>query len=136
MTPDREKDEAAVRDWVDSYFSARASSDLDEILPLLAEDVIFLPPNRHSIHGVESWKESIKPGLGRYVVTFDVGDVEIDVDSNLACVRLELRERYRLKEGGETTVVDFKGLCILRRGKDDVWKMTRNIWNHNPSADE
>jgi len=132
MSPDKEKDEEAIKKWVESMFSYMASNDLDNFLSLAAEDIILLPPNMQSIHGIEAVKDLIQPWFESLVMTHEIGETEIMIDSDLAYVRIEYKDRYWPKEGGETTVMDNKGLYILRRERNGAWKMTRNIWNRNP----
>jgi uncharacterized protein (TIGR02246 family) len=132
MGSEKEKDEEAIKKWVESMFSYMHSNDLDNFLSLVAEDVILLPPNMHSIHGIEAVKKLVQPWFESLVMTHEIGETEIMVDSDLAYVRIEFKDRYWPKEGGETTVMDNKGLYILRRERDGAWKMTRNIWNRNP----
>ena len=136
MTPNIEKDEEAVKKLVESMFSYMDSNELDNFLSLAAEDVILLLPNMHSIHGIEAVKELVQPWFDTLSMIHELGETEIKVDSDLAYVRYEWKERYWPKEGGETTRVELKGLIILRREKDDTWKMTRSIWNRNPQSDE
>ena len=132
MGSDKEKDEAAIRKLVESMFSYMHSNDLDNYLSLIAEDIISLPPNMHSLHGIEAVKELLQPWFETLVMTHEIGETEINVDSDLAYVRIEYKDTYWPKEGGETTKMDNKALYILRREKDGTWKMTRNIWNRNP----
>lgn len=132
MNSDNKKDEEAIKKWVDSMFSYMASNDLDNFLSLVAEDVILLPPNMHSIHGIEAVKELLQPWFDNLIMTHEIGETEINVDSDLAYVRIEYKDTYWPKEGGETTKMDNKALWILKREKDDTWKMTRNMWNRNP----
>ena len=132
MTQDKKKDEVAVKKWVESMFSYMHSNDLDNFLSLVAEDVILLPPNMHSIHGIEAVKELVQPWFESLVMTHEIGETEIMIDSDLAYVRIEYKDTIWPKEGGETTKMDNKALYILRRERDGAWKMTRNIWNRNP----
>lgn len=132
MSSDKEKDKEAIKKWVESMFSYMHSNDLDNFLSLVAEDVILLPPNMQSIHGIEAVKDLIQPWFESLVMTHEIGEIEVKVDSSLAYVRIEYKDRYWPKEGGESTIMDNKALWILRRESDGTWKMIRNMWNRNP----
>src|SRR2546425_11736406 len=45
------KDEQAIRDLVATWQRATAAGDLDQVLRLMAEDVVFLTPGRPPIRG-------------------------------------------------------------------------------------
>jgi uncharacterized protein (TIGR02246 family) len=136
MSPDKEKDEAVVRKWVDSQFASMGAGDLDKFTSLMADDIILLPPNMKTIYGKEAMKELVQPWFETLNMTHEVSEPEIMTDHNIAYVRVEYRDSYSLKEGGETTLMDNKALWILRRESDDTWKMIRCMWNHNPISEE
>jgi ketosteroid isomerase-like protein len=94
MSSDKEKDKEAIKKWVESMFSYMHSNDLDNFLSLVAEDVILLPPNMQSIHGIEAVKDLIQPWFESLVMTHEIGEIEVKVDSSLAYVRIELRKEY------------------------------------------
>ena len=45
MTPDKEKDEVAVKKWVETYLALARSGEVEEGYKLWADDVVLLPPN-------------------------------------------------------------------------------------------
>jgi ketosteroid isomerase-like protein len=63
-----------------------------------------------------------------HVETVAVGDFAFHV---FAC-----SWRVTPKAGGESKVLHFKGLHVLRRGADGVWRIHREIWNMNPERTE
>ena len=136
MAIDKTKDEAAVRKWVDSQFASMDVGDLDKFTSLMADDIVLLPPNMHSIYGKEAMKELVQPWFETLNMTHEVSEPEIITDQNIAYVRVEYRDSFSPKEGGEITLMDNKALWILRREPDNSWKMIRCMWNRNPPADE
>jgi len=136
MSSDKEKDEAAVNSLVESMFSYMGSNDLDNFTSLMADDIILLPPNMSTIYGKEAMKELVRPWFETLNMTHEVSEPEIVTDHNIAYVRVEYRDSYSPKEGGETTLMDNKALWILRRETDGTWKMIRNMWNRNPLFEE
>ena len=125
MTPDIEKDETAVKKWVDIWFSSFGNNDLDKFISLMADDIVLMPPNMHSLYGVDALKEIVQPWFEEYTMTHEIGETEVRIDSELAYVRIEYKDSYWLKEGGDVTKLDNKALWILQRNADDEWKAIR-----------
>ena len=136
MTPDKTKDEAAVKALVDSFFSYMGSNDFDNFISLVADDIILLPPNTHSLYGKEAMKELIQPWFETLDMSHEILETEIVTDNNIAYARIEYRDSFSSKEGGETILMHNKALWIFRREAEDTWKIIRNMWNRNPPGTE
>jgi uncharacterized protein (TIGR02246 family) len=135
MSSDREKDEAAIKKWIESWFSYMGSNDLESFISLMSDDIIFMPPNMHTLHGVEAVKNLIQPWFKQFTMTHEVGETEIRIDSEIAYVRIEYKDSYWLKEGGDIHSLDNKGLWILQRGSDDEWKAILGMYNRNTASE-
>jgi ketosteroid isomerase-like protein len=131
MSSDKEKDEEAVTKWVESLFSSMGSNDLEKYAALMSDDIILMPPNMPSLHGIESIKELVQPWFEEYTMTHEVGETEIRIDSELAYVRIEYKDSYWPKEGGDINSLDNKGLWILQKSPNDEWKAVRCMYNRN-----
>ena len=136
MAPDKLKDEAAVKKWVESWFASFGQNDLEMFASLMAENLIVMPPNMHAIHGIDAMKEMVQPWFDEYTMTHEIGETELRIDSELAYVRIEYKDSYWPKEGGEVTKLDNKALWILQRDTDDEWKAIRCMYNRNPLPEE
>ena len=132
MAPDKLKDEAAVKKWVESWFASFGQNDLEMFASLMAENLIVMHPNMHAIHGIDAMKEMVQPWFDEYTMTHEIGETELRIDSELAYVRIEYKDSYWPKEGGEVTKLDNKALWILQRDTDDEWKAIRCMYNRNP----
>lgn len=130
MVSDKKADVEAVKGLFESF---RVRPSFENWISLMAEDMILIRPNAQSLCGIEAVKKLFEPWFEEYITTFEIGDIEIEVDSSLAYVRFGGKERYRLRDGGETTTVSLKGLYILRRINGN-WKFTRGIWNREPRS--
>jgi ketosteroid isomerase-like protein len=131
MTPDKGKDEDAIQKWVESWFSYMGSNDLEKFVSLMSNDIILMPPNMRALHGIEAMKGLIQPWFEQYQMTHEIGETEIKIDSDLAYVRIEYKDSYWLKEGGDINKLDNKGLFILQRTANDEWKAIRCMYNRN-----
>jgi len=136
MTPDKKNDEAAVKKWVESWFHSFGNNDLETFASLMADDLIVMPPNMHTIHGIEAMKEMVQPWFDEYTMTHEVGETEIWIDHELAYVRIDYKDSYWPQEGGNITKLDNKALWILQRETDDEWKAIRCMYNRNPLPEE
>jgi ketosteroid isomerase-like protein len=130
MTPDRLNDEIAVKKWVDTVFSCFRTNDLETFLSLYDDDIILMPPNQPTIYGIKSIREMVQPWFEQYTMTNEVGDVEIRIDSELAFVRVDYKDRYWSQEG-DVHKLDNKAIWILQRQPNNEWKGIRGIYNRN-----
>ena len=136
MTLDKKKDEVAVKKWIQSWFHSFGNNDLEKFVSLMADDVVLMPPNLHSIYGVEALKEMVQPWFEQYTMTHEIGETEIRIDSELAYVRIEYKDSYWPKGGSDITKLDNKALWILQRDSENIWKAIRCMYNRNPLSEE
>jgi uncharacterized protein (TIGR02246 family) len=136
MSSDKEKDEAAIRKWVESLFSSMASNDLEKYISLLSDDIILMPPTMPALQGVEAIKELVQPWFEEYTMTHEIGETEVRIDSDLAYVRIEYKDSYWVEEGGDIHTLDNKGLWILQRETNNEWKAIRVMYNRNTPSRE
>jgi len=130
MTPDREKDEAAIREWFERYIGSVVTGDIDTYLASWSDDVIFLPPNQPAKIGKEACRE-IAEGILLYEIEADLDIQEIKISGDLAFARNLARERFTPKNGGEPFDVEFKSVFIFERRSDGAWIGTHCIYNNN-----
>ena len=68
MTSERD-DEAAVRAVIDTWHRATSASDLARVLPLMAEDAIFLAPERQPMRGRAACQQALAALLETHTIT-------------------------------------------------------------------
>ena len=132
MTPDKKKDEAAIREWIDKYIGSVISGDLDTYLASWSDDVIFLPPNQPAKIGKEACRE-IAEGILLYDIEADLDIQEIKISGDLAFTRNLARETFTPKNGDEPFDVELKSIYMFKRQSDGSWIGTHCIWNTNPT---
>ena len=77
-------DEQAIRNVIASWLRATATGDVDAILPLMAEDVVFLLPGQPPMRGRDAFAAGLRGALVHFSVT-GVSDIqEIQVSGHLA----------------------------------------------------
>ena len=94
-------DERAIRDLVALWHSATAKGDVDTVLSLMAEDVVFLVAGKPPMRGRSSFEQGLRALLTQHRIE-STGDVqEIEVSGNLAYCWTNLSVRVVPLAGGE-----------------------------------
>jgi len=117
------EDEVAIRRLVDTWFSASASSDLDTVLSLMTDDVIFMIPGRAPFgktEFAESWRSM---GGARVEGKSDI--VELVMLGDWAYLRNHL-EVSVTPPNGEKRQREGYTLTILRKSQDGKWRLCRD----------
>ena len=96
----------------------------------------FIDPDKCIYCGKEAKKELIQPWFETLDMSHEILETEIVTDNNIAYARIEYRDSFSSKEGGETILMHNKALWIFRREAEDTWKIIRNMWNRNPPGTE
>jgi ketosteroid isomerase-like protein len=133
MTPDIEKDEAAIKEWLDGYLSDVRQRDHEAYRKYYTKDIVMLPPNHSPIIGIESLVQMAKANFQRNRVEIDYKIEEIVIDHNIAFLRLHVFEDMVPLDGSEPVTDDRKTLFIFRRNSDDFWSASHVMWNSNLS---
>lgn len=87
-------DEKAIRDLIRTWLEATESGDLDRILALTTDDVVFLTPGRPAF-GKEAFAVASRVSAGRFAVR-PTGEVEeVEVRGDVAYCRTRLTVSIR-----------------------------------------
>ena len=129
MHQEEERDRAAIRqlgqDWVDAVHHG----DVDRLLDLVTDDVVFLPHNAPSIVGRAAVEQSYRAVFAAFEVEQTFAPEEIQVGGDWAFVRGTDAIELKPRAGGDPIVVRGRGISILRRVEDGSWKFARGITN-------
>ena len=119
-------DEQAVRDLVGLWHRATAAGDVDTILGLMTDDVVFLVPGQPPMRGRSAFERGLRALLERNRIE-STGEVqEVEVSGNLAYCWTKLTVRVVPLAGGNQMVRAGNTLSILRRQSNGSWAMTRD----------
>ena len=118
-------DEQAIRNLVARWYSATAAGDVETVLHLMAEDVVFLvtdhpPMNRSSV------EKRLRYLLTSYLVEPMSEIQEVEVSGNLAYCWIVLTVRITPVSGGNTVVRAGSTLSILRKQANGLWVVARD----------
>lgn len=123
MSPTTQNDEQAIRELVDKWLAATRSGDLETVLTLMADDVIFMVPGREPF-GKETFAAQSK-GMGQHQIE-GVSDIkEIEVLGERAWLRNHLEITITAPDGKTMRKAGYT-LTLLRKNPDGAWVITRD----------
>ncbi|MGX1742799.1 YybH family protein [Bosea sp. NPDC055353] len=116
-------DERAIRQVVDTWMTASRSGDLDTILGLMTEDVIFMVPGQEPF-GKEAFAALSKGAAGgRIDGTSEI--VELRVLGDWAFIRNRIAMQA-MPPGGEPVRRAGYTLTLLHKEADGQWRLARD----------
>ena len=117
------KDEQEIRALVKRWLDASQSGDLDAVLKLMDDDVLFLVPGREPFGKEEFATTSKQMANVKMEATSDIK--EIKVKNDWAWMRTFLRVRATMPDG-KSVVRSGPTLTILRRSGEGKWLVVRD----------
>jgi uncharacterized protein (TIGR02246 family) len=117
------EDERGIRELVDDWMEASRRSDIEAVLRLMTDDVIFMTPCREPF-GKEEFQATSEAMSG---VEMDgrADILEIRVLGEWAWVRSHIDLRVSPR-GGEAAHRSGYTLSILQKGADGQWRLARD----------
>ncbi|MEN3366135.1 MAG: hypothetical protein V7606_3409 [Burkholderiales bacterium] len=119
-------DEKEIRDLVARWHSATAEGDVDTVLGLMAEDVVFLVPGQAPMRGRSTFERGLRGLLTTHRIE-STGDVqEVQVSGDLAYCWTVLNVRVVPLAGGDPVSRSGSALTILRKQANGAWVVVRD----------
>jgi ketosteroid isomerase-like protein len=113
----------------EAYTTAINSNNLDSLLAMVTEDVVFLSPNEPVVVGkaaVRAWSEAY---LKAFTIHWDKTVSEFIVAGEWAFERYSYKEHDTPASGGAAVTDTGKGLIIDHQDSDGKWRVARDAWN-------
>jgi uncharacterized protein (TIGR02246 family) len=127
-------DERAVRDLVALWHSATAAGDVETVLGLMSEDVVFLVAGQPPMRGRGSFERGLRSLLTPHRIE-STGEVqEVQVAGSLAYCWTNLTVRIVPLTGGNPTLRVGSALSILRKQANGSWVLTRDANLLSPAS--
>jgi uncharacterized protein (TIGR02246 family) len=117
----RQKDKRAIRETVDQWLEASQQGDVNTLLSLLADDVIFITPDREPF-GKEAFASTSNENPEMEAV---IDIKEIEVAGDWAWMRSFLKVSFTLP-GGDATKHSGHILTIFQKQPDGRWVIKRD----------
>lgn len=119
-------DEQAIRDLVNTWHAATAAGDVDAVLRLMSEDVIFLVPGQKPMTGRSTFEQGLRGLLQSHRIASTCEIQEVEVSGHLAYCWSVLTVTVTPKAGGASAVRTGSAVSILRRQVDGTWAVVRD----------
>lgn len=118
-------DEAEIRGVIDTWMHASMAGDLETVLGLMSEDVVFLLPGQPPMRGREAFAKKFRGGPARMKLEGHSDIQELRVDGDHAYCWNQLSITITPEEGA---VVKRSGpvLTVFRREADEKWRLFRD----------
>ena len=119
-----------------AYVQAINSNDLETVLAMMTDDVVFMPPNSERVVGKEAVREWARPYLEAYEVDWEKTSLELIVSGRYAMEQYAYVEDDKPRGEAPPLQDRGKGLIIYRLEDDGVWRVARDAWNSDQPAGE
>ncbi|MDX8520746.1 SgcJ/EcaC family oxidoreductase [Mesorhizobium dulcispinae] len=116
-------DEAAIRRVVETWMAASRKGDLETVLGLMTDDVVFMVPGKAPF-GKEAFAAASK-GMGETRIDGDSDIVELNVLGDWAYIRNRI-DMTVTPPGGEPVRRSGYTLTLLRKEGDGRWRLARD----------
>jgi uncharacterized protein (TIGR02246 family) len=130
-------DEAAIRRVLASYSDALNGGKTAAVLPLYAEDGVFMPPYSQSAVGKEAVGKAYDAVFGelKFHVKFTIAELVMMAPS-WAYVRTNSAGTTEHHSTGRTTAEANQELFIFKKGEDGRWRIARYSFSptHPPAS--
>jgi uncharacterized protein (TIGR02246 family) len=121
-----DNDEQAIRNLVETWLRATREGDVDEVLDLMTEDVVFLVPGQAPMVGKQTYAEALRAVLGKHAIESTSQIDEIAVFGDVAYCRSQLEVTVIRKHDNLPLLRKGHALSILRRCADGKWRLARD----------
>jgi len=128
-------DEQSIRDLVAEWQSATAAGDLSRILPLMAEDVVFLIAGSPPMRGREAFATAFKMGMQHIRIEPSATIQEIQIAGDFAYGMTHLNVIVTPLQSGAPMRRSGYTLTIFRKQADGRWVLFRDANLLTPEAD-
>ncbi|HZV33941.1 MAG TPA: SgcJ/EcaC family oxidoreductase [Verrucomicrobiae bacterium] len=119
-------DEQQIRDLVATWIRATTAGDLDTVLGLMSEDVVFLLPGQPPMRGREAYAARSRAMQGKFRIEGTSDIQEIQVSGNLAYCWNKLAVTVTPLPSGAAKRNSGYTLTILRKQPAGNWVVVRD----------
>jgi uncharacterized protein (TIGR02246 family) len=119
-------DEQQIRDLITTWLRVSAAGDITKILPLMAEDVVFLIPGQAPMRGRDAFAASFAGWQGKFSLETNCEIQKIEVDGGLAYSWTKLTVTMTPLDGGPANRRSGYTLTVLRKSADGNWQIFRD----------
>jgi uncharacterized protein (TIGR02246 family) len=120
------KEEQEIRDLIQLWHRATNEGDIDKVLELMSEDVVFLVAGREPMGGRHAFEDGLRALLSSHRIESS-GDVqEVRVSGDMAYAWSFLKVEMTPLTDGAVSRRSGNVLSIFRRESGGAWQLTRD----------
>jgi uncharacterized protein (TIGR02246 family) len=135
--PSTEADVAAIKNSMEKWEKATMAADVDGIMSLFTDTIIYMPPNVPALTGEQSVRDFSQEAHAKNSIDeAEFTSMEVKVIGDWAFDRGTYSEKITPKAGGESMQALGKYIAILEKQADGSWKYTHVIWNSDTPPSE
>lgn len=127
-------DEQALRELVALWHRATAAGDVDTVLRLMADDVVFLVAGHPPMRGRSGFEQGLRGLLAQHRIESTSDIQEIAVSGSLAYCWNQLTVRVIPRSGGSGMLRTGSALSVFSRQPDGTWLLVRDANLLAPAA--
>ncbi len=124
MNDDQEKQK--IRDLIQTWIQATKQCDIDRVLSLMAEDVIFLMPGRPPMRGRDAFAAAARQATGKVLFEGEPEIQEIQIAGDYAFGWIHLTVTITPLPDGPSMKRAGNILSVYRREPDGRWVLFRD----------
>ena len=125
----------AILQVVEDLDRAENAGDLEQLLSLLTDDVVWMPPGEPALVGKDALRDWYN--VDDFSLEISHKTKEARVDGDLAYNWGIATGAVTRKADGKRVPLSNKYIQVLRKQPDGAWKISHVIWNGNrPAADQ
>lgn len=121
-----DKDEKAIRGVIARWHEATAAGKVEDVLPLMDEDVIFLVAGKAPMKGRAAFERGLRLLLAGHTLHSSADVLEVEVSGDLAYARTSLGITVTPLAGGMPNTYSANALSVFRKQSDGRWVLVRD----------
>lgn len=119
-------DEQAIRDFIQTWLRASGAGDVERLLTMLAEDVVFLLPGQPPMRGRDAWAKMYRSVVPKFRIEGKAEVQDVQVFDTLAYCWTQLAVIMTPAVGGAPSRMSGHTLSIFRKEPDGRWVILRD----------
>lgn len=117
-------DEQAIRTVIEKWLRASAAADVETMLSLLAEDMVFIVPGQPPF-GKKEFKAAWEGPMKGAKVTTEAQVEEVLISGDFGCTRTRLAIRISTADGSTSSAKGYT-MTLFRKQSDGRWLFARD----------
>ena len=119
-------DEQQIRDLITTWLRLSAEGDIDQILPLMTEDVVFLTPGQPPMRRRDAFAASFASWQGKFRLETDCEIQEVQTNGDWGYSWTKLSVTMTPVDGGPANRRSGNTLTVLRKNAGGAWQIFRD----------